>query len=59
MYNTTHIFPYIYIKIHYQYHIAMHMQYSRHKQNKPNIENTSIHDHTYNLKTQQQKIINK
>ena len=57
--TLLHASPYIYITIHYQYHIARHIQYGEHKQNIPNEENTSIHDYTYNLKTQQQKISNK
>ena len=53
IYDTTHASPYIYIRIHYQYHIAIHILYSKHEQNIPKEENTSIHNYTYNPKTQQ------
>ena len=59
MFDTTHTSPYIYIRIYYQFHISIHMQYSKQKQNIPNEENTSTHDYIYNPKMQQQKISNK
>ena len=54
MYDTTYTSPYTYIRTCHQHHIAIHVLYSKYKQNILNEENMSAH--FYNPKTQQQKI---